>query len=196
MRHDRELSLYSQYFALLEDWNRRINLVSRKSFDQVFSAHFVDSIFVSDVAYEFLENRPLIDIGSGAGFPGVVFACRFPEVSIRLFEKMEKRRKFLSLVVGALKLSNVEIGGVFDRKSACSFVFARAVFKKEELFKFFQKYFQPGSRFMVHSGGNAAVFCPPANFIKVYQKVCCLPENAGERLAEVFELVSRGTILR
>lgn len=188
-----ELERYEAFCSLLNLWNARINLVSRKSFDQVVAAHLVDSIHIADIAHSYREHRRVYDIGSGGGFPGIVFGIRFSTEPITLFERTLKKKNFLSLVVSELGLKNVEICDLFDDKNAFGFFTARAVLPREKLFAYLRKHLGTGSRFEVQSGGESEVSPLVAGFRLISTVKYRLPDDFGERNAEVFEVVSRGT---
>ena len=88
---------------MLEDWNARQNLVSRDSLKQVWLRHFWDSAQLVD--YIPARARSLVDLGSGAGFPGLVVAelLREREIAVVLYDSTEKKRHFLGAVDTALQ---------------------------------------------------------------------------------------------
>lgn len=101
------------YFGELKKWNRRINLVARDTKDeQILENHFLDSLTLYPLLVQ-KEKASLLDVGTGAGFPGLVLAAVFPGVSFTLLEPRLKRVSFLRHIVRTLQLANVEI--VADR---------------------------------------------------------------------------------
>ncbi len=98
------------FAAMLTDWNARQNLVSRASLEHVWLRHFWDSAQLAQFVP--IEARSLVDLGSGAGFPGLVLAelLRSRSVHIVLYESTEKKRTFLGAVAKRLDLA-VEIRG-------------------------------------------------------------------------------------
>jgi 16S rRNA (guanine527-N7)-methyltransferase len=93
------------YSALLQKWNRRINLTSINNPTEVIITHFAESLF----AARHLEptDTPVLDIGSGAGFPGLAMKLCRPEITFYLLEPRKKRAAFLSTVRRELALSEV-----------------------------------------------------------------------------------------
>jgi 16S rRNA (guanine527-N7)-methyltransferase len=93
------------YSALLQKWNRRINLTSIKNPTEVIITHFAESLF----AARHLESTdtPVLDIGSGAGFPGLAMKLWRPEITFYLLEPRKKRAAFLTTVRRELALSEV-----------------------------------------------------------------------------------------
>lgn len=104
-----QLGRLTLYCAELGKWMRRINLVARDtSTEQLVELHFLDSLVLAPM----LANHPathLLDIGSGAGFPGLVLAALFPEARFSLVEPRQKRAIFLRHVVRLLALARVEV---------------------------------------------------------------------------------------
>lgn len=185
-----EVALYEKHYALLRKWNEQINLVSRKSIETAFAAHYIDSLFISDFAFPHIKEDPVFDVGTGAGFPGLLFAIRYPQTRITLFEKSLKKQSFLLAAVSGLELPNVQVMGGFPEEKLRGFFFARAVFPREDLFKFFRTRALPGSRFVANVGGKAELTPPPKAFQKKAYSRYSLPEEAGDRQVELFSLCS------
>ncbi len=106
----------SRYAALLKEWNQKMNLTSIVEEPEVIEKHFLDSSLCA-VDYSF-EGRKVIDIGSGAGFPGAVIALLFPTSSVTLLDATKKKFIFLQTVKDELKLDNLHFleGRVEDLK--------------------------------------------------------------------------------
>ncbi|MBP1532415.1 MAG: 16S rRNA (guanine(527)-N(7))-methyltransferase RsmG [Alphaproteobacteria bacterium] len=98
-----------QFVALLKEWNEKINLVSRKSIDDVWSRHVLDSAQL--VNYIPNSTKLLLDIGSGSGFPAIVLAimlrAKYPELKFILVESITKKAVYLKDVCTKLGLTNV-----------------------------------------------------------------------------------------
>jgi 16S rRNA (guanine527-N7)-methyltransferase len=105
------------YFQELCKWRRRVNLIARETPEpQIIENHFLDSLTLVP-----LLNQPgahLLDVGTGAGFPGLVLACALPAVRFTLVEPRQKRVSFLRHVIRTLGLEHVEV--VQDRIEAHS----------------------------------------------------------------------------
>lgn len=93
------------YYGLLEEWNQKINLTTVSSRDEVYERHFLDSLSVAAV-YDVAACQSLIDVGTGAGFPGIVLAIAFPQLRVTLLESIVKKTHFLSAVIDALALQD------------------------------------------------------------------------------------------
>jgi len=102
------------YLAELMKWSRRINLIARDTQKpQVIELHFLDSLTLAPLLRESGGPVRLLDVGSGAGFPGLVLACALPEADFTLVEPRQKRASFLRHLVRTLGLTNAEV--VADR---------------------------------------------------------------------------------
>lgn len=100
-----------QFAELLKEWNQKMNLVSRNSIDVLWERHILDSAQL--IEYIPLTTKKLLDIGSGAGFPGIVLAIlmqeKIPQARITLVESITKKTLYLKDVCEHLKLSNVRV---------------------------------------------------------------------------------------
>lgn len=94
------------YMRLLQEWNEKINLTAIVEDEEVIKKHFIDSIkaFKRD---EFKNAKTLIDVGTGAGFPGLPIAIMKDDISVTLLDSLNKRVNFLNTVISRLELSNV-----------------------------------------------------------------------------------------
>lgn len=102
-----QLSQLNRYYKLLVEVNKVMNLTGITEENEVYEKHFYDSLvftFNMDLA-----NKSIVDVGTGAGFPGLVIAICYPSSKVTLVEPLTKRCNFLSLVVKELKLNNVVI---------------------------------------------------------------------------------------
>ncbi|MBR1552866.1 MAG: 16S rRNA (guanine(527)-N(7))-methyltransferase RsmG [Schwartzia sp.] len=95
------------YYRLLLEWNEKINLTAITEPREVAVKHVVDSLSAFDASL-FRDGARVIDVGTGAGFPGVVLKIYFPSMELVLLDSLQKRVRFLEAVVSALGLSGVE----------------------------------------------------------------------------------------
>jgi len=188
-----ELDLYDKFHEVLKEWNAKFNLISRKSFDVAHASHFADSILISDIAKAHRKGRKVKDFGSGAGFPGLVFAIRNPGVEIELVERSTKKLSFLGEVKTLLNLSWVSLKPEIKKIPQPVLVMARAVMPPPELLSFMFEMVSIGSVIVVNVGGEGAVL-PVNGFHCIDDKTYELPAGFGSRKCVLFEKVSRGTL--
>ncbi len=120
-----------KYLDLIIEYNSVMDLTANITKEEILEKNFYDSIrSLSDYNY---QNKNLIDIGSGAGFPGILYAIINPSLKVTLLEVMKKRCDFLKIVVNKLNLSNVEIicerAEIYakEKRESYDFVSARGV---------------------------------------------------------------------
>lgn len=97
---------FMKYYELLVEWNKVMNLTAITDFDEVIDKHFIDSLAV--VKINNISNEKIIDIGTGAGFPGIPLKIAFPNTRIVLLDSLNKRINFLNEVIKELNLSGIE----------------------------------------------------------------------------------------
>ncbi len=105
-----QICRFIRYYELLVEWNSFMNLTAITEFDEVMKKHFIDSLSLIK-AYE-LKNKgrglSLIDVGSGAGFPGIPLKIVFPDMKVTLLDSLKKRIHFLDQVISELNLKDVK----------------------------------------------------------------------------------------
>jgi len=121
-----------QHFRLLEslyqDWNLKINVVSRKDIDELYLRHVLHSLGIAKVQ-QFLPGAKVLDVGTGGGFPGIPLAILFPETKFHLVDSIGKKIKVVDEVVAGLGLKNVKTtqGRVEQVSGTYDFIVSRAV---------------------------------------------------------------------
>lgn len=105
--NEKQLMLLEQYFLLLKEWNKKMNLTAIIQRDEVYQKHFFDSLLL--VKHIKLDQQSLCDVGTGAGFPGIVLKIFFSDLQLFLVESSTKKCLFLNEVIKILELENVTI---------------------------------------------------------------------------------------
>lgn len=103
---EEQMNLLDKYYKLLVDWNEKINLTAITEEKDVYLKHFYDSITLIK-AVDLNSNLNLCDVGSGAGFPGLVLKIIFPNLKIVLVDSLNKRVNFLNEVIKELNLKDI-----------------------------------------------------------------------------------------
>lgn len=104
---EKQLQQFQRYYELLIEWNEKINLTAITEPQEVAVKHFIDSVSAWDKK-RFEGAKSIIDVGTGAGFPGIPLKIFQPQLKLVLLDSLNKRIKFLQTVVDELQLDNVE----------------------------------------------------------------------------------------
>jgi 16S rRNA (guanine527-N7)-methyltransferase len=117
---------------LYEDWNSKINVISRKDINFFYERHLLHSLGIAKVV-QFLPNAKILDVGTGGGFPGIPLAILFPQTHFFLIDSIGKKIKVVEEVIAALDLKNISVSKIraenFNQK--VDFVVSRAVTKMD-----------------------------------------------------------------
>lgn len=103
-----QLALFQRYYELLVYWNEKINLTAITGLSGIIRGHFMDSLAI-DKFVDFSSIKLMVDIGSGAGVPGIPLKIKYPHLSVILIEVTRKKREFLEMVIAELGLTNIEV---------------------------------------------------------------------------------------
>lgn len=157
---EKRMNLFDRFYDLLIHYNSVMNLTTITRKDEVASKHFADSIAL--LYYSDLTGRTLIDIGTGAGFPGIPIKIMCPDCDIVLVDSLKKRVGFLKDVIDELELSGISaVHGraedlAKDPKFRQSFdlVTSRAVSNLRTLSEYCLPFAKPGGTFVSYKSGN------------------------------------------
>ena len=153
---EKRLRAISTYIDILLKWNARINLTAIREPGEIVQRHFGESLFVAKYVLQQQAPQTAIDLGSGAGFPGVPFAMLAPEVQVTLIESQQKKATFLKELIYALGLRNVKVFG--DRaenyRANADLVMLRAVEKFEQALPMAVRLTKPGGRIALMIGSG------------------------------------------
>jgi len=119
---------FRRMYELYLDWNSKINVISRKDTDQLYTRHILHSLAIAKVI-SFKPGTRVLDVGTGGGFPGIPLAVLFPEVQFTLIDSIGKKIKVVADVAEQLGLSNIAAihGRAEELKGKVDFVVSRAV---------------------------------------------------------------------
>lgn len=95
------------YYEMLTEWNKVMNLTGITEYEEVNEKHFIDSLSIVKVI-DMSKIDKIIDIGTGAGFPGMPLKIAFPHLKVTLLDSLNKRIKFLDAVIDELKLEEIK----------------------------------------------------------------------------------------
>ena len=126
--------------ALYRDWNAKINVISRKDIDNLYSHHVLHSLGIAKVA-NFRPGTSIMDVGTGGGFPGIPLAILYPECRFLLVDSIGKKIRVASDVIEQLGLTNVKAvhRNVMEEKGKYHFVVSRAVMDTRDLVRLVKK---------------------------------------------------------
>jgi len=138
---------------LYEDWNSKINVISRKDINFFYERHLLHSLGIAKVV-QFLPNAKILDVGTGGGFPGIPLAILFPQTHFFLIDSIGKKIKVVEEVTAALELKNISVSKIraenFNEK--VDFVVSRAVTKMDVFVPWIKKNIRSTHKHSIKNG--------------------------------------------
>ena len=105
--NNEQLNKLEKFYHLMIEWNKKINLTRITEEKEVYLKHFYDSLTLNKVV-DLKKIKTLCDVGTGAGFPGIVLKIIFPDIKITLIDSLQKRVNYLNTIIKELELNNIE----------------------------------------------------------------------------------------
>jgi 16S rRNA (guanine527-N7)-methyltransferase len=125
---ENQINQFRQLEGLYQDWNAKINVISRKDIVHLYEHHILHSLSIAKL-FHFNSETRILDIGTGGGFPGIPLAIYFPDVHFTLNDSISKKIKVVSAISEALNLENVKCENIRAEqlKGTFDFIVSRAV---------------------------------------------------------------------
>lgn len=160
---DHQIDQFYNYYELLIHWNSMVNLTAITQMDEVVTKHFVDSLSLKKIIVDIdQKQRKLIDVGTGAGFPGIPLKIAFPELEITLLDSLNKRVKFLNEVIENLQLDGIiaihgraeDLGRDHVSRETYDLCVSRAVANLATLSEYCMPFVKTGGYFVPYKSGK------------------------------------------
>ena len=195
---DKQVSQFIKFYEMLVEWNKVMNLTGITEYDEVVMKHFVDSLSIVKVN-GFDNVTSIIDVGTGAGFPGIPLKIVFPEIKITLLDSLNKRIKFLNAVIDELELENIEtihgraedFSKKEDYREQYDLCVSRAVANLATLSEYCLPYVKVGGCFMPYKKSSTDIRWKNRRSGKIpvaryrYRKIICKNKEEQEYCKEI-----------
>ena len=179
-----QLGQVSAYLDLLLRWNARINLTAVRDPEGMVTRHFGESFFAARLLLTPQSSCKAIDLGSGAGFPGLPLKIFAPALALTLIESNQKKAAFLKEVVRALGLTGVDVfaGRAEDFSATADLFTLRAVERYEKSLALAARMVAPGGRLALLIGAQQAERTPKLLTGFVWQRQISIPQSSARVL--------------
>lgn len=158
---DQQMNQFNDFYEMLVEKNKVMNLTAITEYDEVVLKHFIDSIVIyKRISEDNVES--IMDVGTGAGFPGIPLKILFPEIRLTLLDSLNKRILFLNEVIHNLGLENIEcihgraedIGHLPEYREQYDLTVSRAVANLSSLSEYCIPFVRVGGKFISYKSGN------------------------------------------
>jgi 16S rRNA (guanine527-N7)-methyltransferase len=144
---------FTKLFNLYQDWNEKINVISRKDIDNLYVNHVLHSLSIGKII-SLKPGAKILDVGTGGGFPGIPLAILFPETQFHLVDSIGKKITVVKNVAEALNLKNVKAEQIRAEqlKGEYDFIVSRAVTRLKEFYSWMNRKVKKDSMHELYNG--------------------------------------------